>query len=281
MKEIIARWLDFFLINHCVFSLTTLFYGNHIRVINYHGTSLKDMDNFEKQLEFFKTRFVNVTLNDLGGFFNSRWRRKNKPGLIITFDDAHRSNFANALPLLNRHGFTGWFMIPCGVVDYHTEDQSKFIGSYLTEDEQQFPDRRFVMNWDEVKEISMNHVLGCHTFSHHRMHYHDAPSVLEKEIIRAKTYLEEQSGHKIQVFCWVGGEEWAYTKRAADTVRQAGYLFSFMTNTAPITRRTLPHQIQRTNIEADYPIYLVRFQLGILMDIFYLLKRMRVNLLTR
>ena len=65
----------------------------------------------------------------------------------------------------------------------------------------------------------------------------------------------------------------------ADLIRQ-GYDFSFMTNTAPITKKTDPRQIQRTNIEAEFSLPLVRFQLSGLVDLMYAGKRKRVNRLT-
>ena len=281
MKRKIARLLDLFFFNQFIFWLTHLIYGNHIRVINYHGTSLKDMDNFEKQLEFYKKWYANVNLNDLENFFLSRRRKGRKPGLVITFDDAHRSNYVNALPLLNKHGFTGWFMIPAGVIDYDPRKQKDFIGSYFSEDERQFPDRRFLMNWEEIRLLAEDHVIGCHTFSHHRMRADDSPETLEMEILTARRHIEEKTGRDTSVFCWVGGEEWTYTRSAAVMVKRAGYRFSFMTNTAPVTGRTNPLQIQRTNIEVDNPVYLARFQLGMLMDIFYFFKRRRVNQLTQ
>jgi len=53
-----------------------------------------------------------------------------------------------------------------------------------------------------------------------------------------------------------------------------------MTNNAVITPSTCPLQLQRTNIEAEDPLWLVRFQLSGFMDVFYAGKRRRVNRLT-
>ncbi len=78
-------------------------------------------------------------------------------------------------------------------------------------------------------------------------------------------------------FCWVGGEEDTYCEIAASYVEEAGYRFVFMTNSAPTTPRTHPLQIQRSNIEAKYPLSLMKFQLAGLMDVLYLPKRLRVK----
>lgn len=240
------------------------------------------MDNFEAQLKFYKKRYNNITLSELELFFDQKYPHSKKPGLIISFDDAHRSNFVNAVPLLEKYGFTGWFMIPSGVVEYNIQEQKEYIGRYWQEDKKQFADGRLVMSWEEVKLLEeKKHTAGCHTFTHHRMVQTDSDETLQKEIVYAKKYMEEKTGHDVSIYCWVGGEEWAYTKKASDIIKQAGFKYSFMTNTAPVTKNTSRLQIQRTNIEADNPVHLLRFQLGLLMDTFYYFKRKRVNKLTQ
>jgi len=85
----------------------------------------------------------------------------------------------------------------------------------------------------------------------------------------------------VPVFCWVGGEEDAYTSEVATLISRAGFAHSFMTNSQVIRPAADPLQLQRTNIEADYPLWLTRFQLSGFMDLLYMSKRRRVNRLTR
>jgi hypothetical protein len=53
-----------------------------------------------------------------------------------------------------------------------------------------------------------------------------------------------------------------------------------MTNNFVNRPDTHPLQLQRTNIESENPLWLVKFQLSGLMDLLYLGKRRRVNRLT-
>ena len=115
--------------------------------------------------------------------------------------------------------------------------------------------------------------------SHHRMNIDDSSEILEHEIIASKNLLETKLKNEINAFCWVGGEENTYTNNAAKYIYN-NYRLSFMTNTNPITTRTDPYQIQRTNIEANYPIHLRKFQLSGFMDFLYLGKRKRVEKVT-
>jgi hypothetical protein len=79
----------------------------------------------------------------------------------------------------------------------------------------------------------------------------------------------------------VGGEETSYSAGAARAIADAGFRFSFMTNSAPITASTHPLQLQRTNIEASWPLDAVAFQLSGTVDLQYRAKRNRVNRATR
>lgn len=238
--------------------------AKHIRVINYHRTSPEHADNFERQLQFYQRLYSPVCLDELAGFFRGEWLHK-KPGLIISFDDGYRSNYEVAKPLLEKYGFTGWFFVASGLV--RTED-----GQHTS-----------YMNWDEVRELASSHVVGCHTHTHKRLSPDVPADVMQKEIVDSKKLMEQKLGigKPIDSFCWVGGEEENYSAEAAQLIRHGGYRYSFMTNCAPLTPKTDPLQIQRTNIEADWPLELVKFYLSGLVDLLYTGKRKRVNELTK
>jgi len=111
------------------------------------------------------------------------------------------------------------------------------------------------------------------------MNSHLSSELMADEIEGSKSDLKKLVGKTVDTFAWVGGEEMSYTGEAAEVIRKT-YRFSFMTNSSVITAGNNPFQLQRTNIEANYPVWLVRFQLSGLMDMFYYFKRRRVNRLT-
>ena len=78
-------------------------------------------------------------------------------------------------------------------------------------------------------------------------------------ILESRAGLEKRPAHEVDTFCRVGGEERACSRRAADLISGAGHRFSFMTNLCPITAGTSPLQLQRTNVEAGWPMPQVRF----------------------
>ena len=142
-------------------------------------------------------------------------------------------------------------------------------------------DPRIALTWSEIRDLEKRgHMVGSHTFSHHRLVASTPAEQLREEIAGSKATLERALGHEVSVFCWVGGEEHTYSAEAARVIREAGYRMSFMTNNLVIRPGYNLLQIQRTNIEFANPIALVRFQLSGFMDAFTTPRRRRVVRLT-
>lgn len=276
MKNIIAYLFFYTGISWLTFFFSRMFYGKHIRVINYHGTPSSQFRQFEKQLKWYSNWYENINYQELLDFLeNGKWT-KEKPGLIISFDDGKRNNYDVAKPLLEKFNFTGWFFIPPGWVVADTSFQKEVqVGdiNLLLE----YPDGRLIMNRSELNDLQEKHVIGCHTMSHHRMNINDSEEKLIYEIIKSKRALEELTDQNQNIFCWVGGEEIYYTKPAAKMIKEAGYIMAFTTNTLPVFKNTDPFNLDRSNIEVSYSLPLVLFQLSGLMDLFYEAKRKRLK----
>ncbi|MGI8812239.1 MAG: polysaccharide deacetylase family protein [Pyrinomonadaceae bacterium] len=241
-----------------------------IRVINYHDIPFGNSADFEKHLQYFASRFTGVDECILRNFLSSGDWSHTKPGIIISFDDAMRSHFDIAAPLLEKYGFTGWFFVPAGWIAERLGSNPEAAGNAGDQP---------TLTLEQVRYLDAKHVVGCHTETHCRLSDDLSDERLRFEILGAKTSLEEMLGHEVNIFCWVGGEEFTYSKRAADLVKK-GYDLSFMTNTAVVRAGTNPLQLQRSNVEAENPLSLVKFQLSGLMDLLYTPKRRRVNKLT-
>ena len=252
IKRSIARVLDAVGICWLGLWLQRAIYGPHIRAVNYHGIEASDVESFERQLAFYSRHFANVSRNGLAEFLSGGTMAERRPGLILSFDDGHRSHFEIAVPVLEKYGFTGWFFVPS---------------------------RESELSHGLLLELASHHVVGSHTHTHCRMTTDVSAEVMNAEIVGSRSELERMLGREVDSFAWVGGEEESYSRAAADLIRNT-YKLGFMTNSSVITSRIDPHQLQRTNIEADQPLWLVRFQLSGLMDIYYYFKRRRVNRLT-
>lgn len=256
--------------------------GAYVRVVNYHATPFRDRESLRSQLGFFRNRFSAVSHADLGRLLETgRWEQP-KPGLIVSFDDGLRSNFDVAAPILEEFGFRGWFFAPTGFVSCPPEAQAAFARqARIAVAEEDLSAGRIAMTWEEVRDLAARgHVVGCHTQSHVRLGAELGEALLEEEIVGGKAELERRLGRPVDTFCWVGGEESSYSAEAAAWVRRAGFRFAFMTLHAPVVRGTSPLQIQRTNVEAGWPVGWAAFQVCGLLDLLYTRKRGRVVRLT-
>lgn len=256
--------------------------GAYVRVVNYHATPLRDRERLRAHLAFFCDRFSPVSHDDLGRFLEKgRWDLP-KPGLIVSFDDGLRSNFDVAAPLLEEFGFRGWFFAPTGFVSCPPEAQADFARrARIAVAEEDLSAGRIAMTWEELRDLAARgHVVGCHTQAHVRLGAELGAARLEEEIVGGKAELERRLDRPVDAFCWVGGEESSYSAGAAAWVRRAGFRFAFMTLHAPVVRGTSPLQIQRTNVEAGWPVGWAAFQVCGLLDLLYTRKRGRVVRLT-
>jgi peptidoglycan/xylan/chitin deacetylase (PgdA/CDA1 family) len=241
-----------------------------IRVVNYHATPASDVENFERQLDFYCSVYDKATLEDLDCCLAGVWTLS-RPGIILTFDDGYRSNYDVAVPLLERYGFKGWFFLP---ERFLADDRAGADTAFLAANGE--PEAR--ISWSECREIaSRGHVLGCHTRSHVRLSEHLPAEQLVDEITQARIDMERRIRRSVENFCWVGGEEWSYSRHAYEEILRAGYRRAFMTNLFPVLPRSSPLWIQRTNIEANWTLDQVRFYLSGIMDLSYAPKRRRVR----
>lgn len=229
--------------------------NNYIRVINYHHTLPENILSFKKQLEYFKSNYVNVDYDTFEQFLNNEYSFSEKPGLIITFDDGYDDNYFVAHKMLSDYGFTGWYMISCGLIGEN---------GYMSK--------------SQINQMqSEGAVIGCHTYTHHRMNKTDTEKKLLYEIHEAKYMLEKIIGNNVDIFCWVGGEEEYYTLKAQQIIKTSGYKYSFMTNSYPVYPNNDHYLIQRSNVETEWSIDVLKFQLSPFNDLHFSQKRLRVN----
>ncbi len=256
IKMILSLLADIVFVNKIkMTSLNKKTNSNYIRIVNYHHVLSEDAEKFEKQLKWYKKNYNDVNFDTFKSFVNGESLNGGKPGLMITFDDGYKDNYDVAMPLLNKYGFTGYFMVSSDLVgesDYMTEKMLLDL-------------------------LDSNHVIGDHTATHHRFNPDDSEDVLNKEIVESKAALEKMLNRNIDIFCWCGGEEQHYTADAAKVIYSAGYKYSFLTNSFPVFQNNNLFLLERTNIEASWPLFLVRFQLCGFMDKKYDLKRHRVE----
>lgn len=84
------------------------------------------------------------------------------------------------------------------------------------------PNASPLLSREDVRRLDERHVICCHSYTHRRLEASFGDAERRREIVEAKTHLEQRLGHQVPAFVWVRGEEWSYSREAAKTVRDAG-----------------------------------------------------------
>src|SRR3989338_595211 len=108
--------------------------------------------DLEKQLVFLKNKKYNVIrLADLV----SKLKKKEKlppKTVVLTFDDAYRDNYLNALPLLKKYNFSATIFIPTA---YAGKEMLNSEGKTIP-----------VMSWNEAREMEDSGLVEFASHSH-------------------------------------------------------------------------------------------------------------------
>lgn len=109
--------------------------------------------------------------------------------VMLTFDDGWKSQYQNAVPLLEKYGFRGVFYV-----------YPDFVGGSAA------------MSWKQIKSLAKRgHTVGCHSMTHPKLTRTRGESDrayaarLKEEIIEAKNTIEDKTGLKITDFCYPYG----------------------------------------------------------------------------
>ena len=275
------RLVSLFLGNEIAFAITNnLINTPHypfIRCVNYHDTPKIDEDQFEKHLIWIKQNFENCNLMQLRDLiYTGKWNH-NKPGIIISFDDGLKSNFDIAAPLLEKYGFTGWFMIPVTFPKMDIKTQHIFAATSKILHSVKDIKEPISMSWDNIKELEKRgHIITCHTMNHKWLSDKLVDDEFNEEIILSKKEMEFELGHEVTGFTWVGGNESAYSKRAYEFIKKAGYKEVFCTNSEVIKYYSNNHFLERSNLNSNNSLNLVRLVLGGIYDLKYKKKKKQI-----
>jgi peptidoglycan/xylan/chitin deacetylase (PgdA/CDA1 family) len=231
---------------------TPTFHRPAPRILMYHSISLVARDpnhvcvsphRFAQQMDYLRRRRLRgVSIRELlAAAAEGRDRRL----VGLTFDDGFDDYVTNALPVLQRLGFTAT-LYP--VVD--------LLGKTNVWDPGE-PTLRLV-DAEQARELAATDTeVGSHTLSHaHLTSLDDAE--LEAEVVRSREQLGEILGREVAGFCYPYGE---HDGRVVEAVRRAGYDYACAYQThGRWDRLTLP----RTHVgQPDGP---VRFEAKLQID---------------
>ena len=172
-------------------------------------------------------------------------------GLLLTFDDGHKSVLTVTYPILQRFGFPAVCFVSTDYIGTH--------GTFGGGAEPEEP----MCDWDDLRELERNGVaIQSHGVSHNWLSLIDKQQRRE-EFVQSKRILEEGLGKPIEVFAYPYSDFGGNDDTIDEALRQAGYRAAFLcggglnTNALPIQD---PFRIDRlamyrdTDLASELPI---------------------------
>lgn len=202
-----------------------------------------DPKQFEAQLNYLKQEgYHSVSLHDVFEAREGRGTLPDKP-IVLTFDDGYEDNYTQALPLMEKYGFSGTVFI---------------ISSEPGEEE--------YLSWDEIRSMQDRHTeIGSHTVSH--LALDEVPRAeKQQEIVDSKRVIEGQIGRPVEFLAYPFG---AYDKDCFELLRDAGYrgaCAGVPGYNLPDDRN--PYRLKRVNIPRPH-FGLLEFKLRILKSLLF------------
>ncbi len=198
-----------------------------IRAVNFHNTSRAQTERYERQLAQYSRFFTSVNQDELEKYLiTGRWH-KPKPGLIVSVFEGYRNSYDVLTPLIEKHGFIGWYWVITGFINASVPDQRTFAEHHdidmLTHE---YPDGRYAMTWDELRQLDKKHVIACHTRSHTLLSQLE-PAIQRQEVVGSQEDFKKQLGHPVRGFVSLTGPAYGENPAIDRLIDSAGYDFVF------------------------------------------------------
>jgi peptidoglycan/xylan/chitin deacetylase (PgdA/CDA1 family) len=157
--------------------------------------------------------------------------------VAITFDDGFADFYDEALPILQRFGFSATLYVATAYV----ASQSRWLGALGEGD-------RPMMTWEMLREARQAGVeIGAHSHTHTELDILDEASAFE-EIQQPKTLLEDRLGAEVASFAYPYGY---HSERTMALVQGAGYQSACAVNQALSFRGDNVFALSRITVYVD------------------------------
>jgi|SRR5690554_3620941 len=267
-----------------IFLLKRKFKSNPIFIVlNYHNFSKYNnykkkrgkisetgyKENFSKQLKFLKKHFIFLYPEE---FFEGE--PPNGLNVLITFDDGYKDNFDIAFPILKKYNAKAIFFIVTKIIgtdnwlkhdkmrflvekklkdEYEVEaqlkkmNQGQLIESWIKQNESliALPQKRLMMNWQEVKEMVQQGLkIAPHT------HQHSVLSTLDyekqkNEIVASVKTIKKQLNIDASYFAYPNGR---YNDDSLNILLQNQIQYSFTTQPGFNSKKSAHLKLKRIGI---------------------------------
>lgn len=185
------------------------------KILAFHGVEISPGDVYEISREQFALQMQHLAdqgYRVIGLDEHVDRLRTGKPldrSIVITFDDGYASVIDNALPVLQRLGFTATVFLPTGKIGMAGPEPKAGVGS-----------RPGFMSWQDATQLrALGFLLGGHTMNHRDLTRLTTEQA-EEEICGSLQHLRAHFRQEFMPFAYPYGQ---YNSATAAQVKQAGF----------------------------------------------------------
>ena len=182
-------------------------------------------EHFAEMMAYFAAKdYHSVSIGDVYDALYSNKPLPRNP-IVFTFDDGYDDVYTNALPILQKYGFTGTFYIPTGLLE-----------------------RPGYMSWAQVEAMAKAGMdIESHSVTHPSLKAKPL-AFLRTEIGDSKKALEAHLGTKVNFFCYPSGE---YDALTIQVLQEFGYLSATTTWGGVVENSEFPFEWPRVRVHGD------------------------------
>ena len=178
-------------------------------ILYYHSVYNNEIDLFDRQMKYLAANA------DTLKSFETYQAKNNRLNVAITFDDGFENVLKNAIPILEKYS------LPYTIF---------FVTNYLGKKPEwefpyEHPDKyERIMTGDQINLINSDlFSIGSHTCNHRKLDILEEEEII-KELEGSKKYLEELTGHTIELISFPNGR---YNNKVIKNCQKLGYKKAF------------------------------------------------------
>ena len=203
-----------------------------LRVITFHNILREEHDKFFNLIQYLKKNWNIITPEQFKNIINSKEIKISKKNILITFDDAFKSQKIVTEKFLDPLNIKALFFIVSDFVKISSQDEAhKFIKENFFKSQNKDNKIDLESNNMTLEDIrylvSKGHTIGGHTKTHKQLSKIKNKNSLIEEIIESKKFLENQIEIKIEDFAYTFGDLASIDKASVDIImKNFNYLYS-------------------------------------------------------
>ena len=228
-------------------------------ILYYHGVTVKQRDQFKKQMEYLAKDSAVISLSEFVNYIDSKVENY----VAITFDDAFANLIENALPVIIEQKLHMSIFVPA--FNLGTTPCWKLSRINTDRDE-------LIMTTDQLQVCESSGVqLYSHTLSHPYLTQINE-NQLKSEVFTSKEQLEAILNHEVTMISYPHGD---YDEKVKEEVGNAGYKYAFTIEPKAVRPGIDKFAIPRFMIEPEDSILKLKLILSGAYEAVYYLRKLK------